>query len=61
MLETRNQLESLIEEFLVNDAKFFEKGNKSAGTRARKALSELSKLSKVRRAEIQEVKNQESK
>ncbi|TXG80268.1 MAG: histone H1 [Spirochaetes bacterium] len=60
MLETRKQLESLIEEFLVNDAKFFEKGNKSAGTRARKALSQISKLSKVRRAEIQDTKNQEA-
>ncbi len=31
-------------------------GNKSAGTRARKALSEISKLCKDRRKEIQESK-----
>ena len=32
-------------------------GNKSAGTRARKALSEISKLCKERRKELQELKN----
>ena len=32
-------------------------GNKSAGTRARKALSEISKLCKERRKEIQQTKN----
>ena len=32
-------------------------GNKSAGTRARKALSEISKLCKERRKELQEMKN----
>ena len=32
-------------------------GNKSAGTRARKALSEISKLCKERRKEIQSIKN----
>ena len=32
-------------------------GNKSAGTRARKSLSEISKLCKERRKELQELKN----
>ena len=32
-------------------------GNKSAGTRARKALSEISKLCKERRKELQDLKN----
>ena len=32
-------------------------GNKSAGTRARKALNEISKLCKDRRKEIQDMKN----
>ena len=31
-------------------------GNKSAGTRARKSLSEISKLCKLRRKELQELK-----
>ena len=33
------------------------KGNKLAGTRARKALAEIGKLVKVRRKEIQDAKN----
>lgn len=40
----------------VEDAKF-EKGNSSAGTRARKALQELVKLAKDRRMEITETKH----
>ena len=36
---------------------FNEKGNKSAGTRARKALMNISKLCKEIRKEIQEKKN----
>ena len=35
----------------------FEGGNKAAGTRARKALSEIAKLCKVLRQEIQASKN----
>ena len=35
----------------------FEAGNKTAGTRARKALSEIGKLCKVLRQEIQDAKN----
>ena len=41
---------------MENDTKFTEKGNKAAGTRARKALMELTKLAKTRRAEISEAK-----
>jgi hypothetical protein len=36
---------------------FLEKGNKSAATRARKALLEISKLCKDIRKEIQDIKN----
>ena len=35
----------------------YENNNKTAGTRARKALSELAKLCKERRLEIQNQKN----
>ena len=42
-----------IEEYKENSDKFAEKGNKAAGTRARKALSEITKLAKARRKEIQ--------
>jgi hypothetical protein len=37
----------------------FQKGNKAAGTRARKALAELAKVCKDRRKEIQDSKNAE--
>jgi hypothetical protein len=40
-----------------NENDKFEGGNKAAGTRARKALSEITKLCKERRKEIQEMKN----
>lgn len=49
-------LEGLFDTFLTENGKF-EGGNKSAGTRARKALMEISKICKTRRSEIQEVKN----
>jgi len=37
--------------------KFYEKGNKAAGTRARKGLQELRKLAQEVRLEIQDIKN----
>jgi|TARA_R110000772_G_scaffold126705_3_gene233808 hypothetical protein len=53
---TNEMLKSLFETYDDENAKF-EKGNKLAGTRARKALAEIAKLVKVRRKEIQDVKN----
>ena len=53
---TNEMLKSLFETYDDENAKF-EKGNKLAGTRARKALAEIGKLVKVRRKEIQDVKN----
>jgi len=38
-------------------SKFYEKGNKAAGTRARKGLQNLRKLSQEVRLEIQDIKN----
>lgn len=57
MSDTHNQLLVLIEEYINENEKFSEKGNKAAGTRARKALMEVTKLCKDRRKEIQEAKN----
>ena len=37
--------------------KFYEKGNKAAGTRARKELQNLKKLSQEIRLEFQDIKN----
>jgi hypothetical protein len=56
MSATTNQIAEAFTEWVENDTKFTEKGNKAAGTRARKALMELTKLAKTRRAEISEAK-----
>ena len=40
-----------------NTELFYEKGNKSAATRARKALGEIGKFAKEQRKAIQEHKN----
>jgi hypothetical protein len=52
MSTTTNQIAEAFTTFIEEDTKFTEKGNKAAGTRARKALLELGKLTKVRRGEI---------
>jgi len=57
MTETHNTLLTLVEDYMQENQKFSEKGNKAAGTRARKALMEITKLCKDRRKEIQEEKN----
>jgi len=56
MSNTGNKIASLVQEFMEEDAKF-EGGNKSAGTRARKALMEIKKACDARRKEIQAAKN----
>jgi hypothetical protein len=53
---THDMIVSLFETYVTENEKF-EIGNKAAGTRARKALSEITKLAKIRRQEIQDVKN----
>ena len=56
MMENHDVIVNLFETYQNEQAKF-STGNKSAGTRARKALSEIGKLCKVIRQEIQEQKN----
>lgn len=50
-------MKNLHDSFIEN-YEAFNKGNKSAGTRARKALSEIAKVSKQLRVEIQQKKNE---
>ncbi len=57
MEDNINSIETQFEIFTDNVSKFNEKGNASAGTRARKALLEISKISKDLRKQIQEKKN----
>lgn len=51
MMETLEQIKALTEELSVDATKFF-KGNKSAGTRARKSAQELKALLQTLRNEI---------
>lgn len=51
------QVKSLISELEPDMEKFYEKGNKAAGTRARKKLQEIKKVSQEIRLEIQDMKN----
>ena len=57
MSKTHDDILALMEQYVDENEKFAEKGNKAAGTRARKALMEVVKLCKDRRKEIQEAKN----
>ena len=59
MSSTAAKIEALVNEFLAEDEKF-EQGNKSAGTRARKALMDIKKLCDTRRKEIQSEKNEKA-
>ena len=59
MSDIHDNIVEAIDAYLEENAKFEEKGNKAAGTRARKALMDLKKLATERRKEIQEQKNAE--
>lgn len=51
--DIKNTIESVEEDM----TKFYEKGNKAAGTRARKGLQNLRNLAQDIRLEIQDIKN----
>lgn len=53
------ELKELVDGVAVEMEKFYDKGNKAAGTRARKGLQELKKLAQDIRLEIQAKKNAE--
>ena len=52
-----SDLQTLVESVSSEMEKFYEKGNKAAGTRARKGLQDLKKLAQDIRLEIQSKKN----
>ncbi|SMO51545.1 histone H1 [Fodinibius sediminis] len=52
-----DELKSIVNGVEEDMTKFYEKGNKAAGTRARKGLQQLRKLSQEVRLEIQDIKN----
>lgn len=54
-------LKENISQLEAEAAKFYEKGNKSAGTRTRKLLQEVKALCQVGRTHVHEAKTTESK
>jgi hypothetical protein len=52
-----NQLEVLCAEARVEGTAFYEKGNKSAGTRLRAKMAEIAVLCKATRVDVQAIKN----
>ena len=52
------ELRDLVNSFEKDFIKFYEKGNKSAGTRVRKAMNELKKKAQEIRKEVQDIKAQ---
>lgn len=54
-----DEVKNLMTELEGDLDKFYNKGNKAAGTRARKQLQELKKLSQEIRLEIQDIKNRD--
>lgn len=55
-METLEKIKLLVETLSTETTKFFEKKNKSAGTRARTSAQELRELLKTLRGEILEAK-----
>lgn len=51
------EVKNLMSELEEDMEKFYDKGNKAAGTRARKQLQDLKKLAQDIRLEIQDMKN----
>lgn len=58
-METYNKIVELVEAMKADADKFFDKGNKSAGTRVRTQCQELKKLAQELRIEVQEAKKSE--
>ena len=56
-MEKYTELKKMILEIEEDFQKFYDKGNKAAGTRARKAMQDVKVLAQDIRKEIQEQKN----
>lgn len=54
-----NELVELVQSFEKDFIKFYDKGNKSAGTRVRKAMNDLKRKAQDVRKEVQEIKAQD--
>ena len=58
-MEKFNNIKSLLESVEKDAESFYNKGNKSAGTRLRGAMQTLKQLAQDVRSEVQEIKNAE--
>ena len=56
MMNRLQEIKDLVASFEKDFVKFYEKGNKSAGTRVRKQMNELKKKAQEIRKEVQEIK-----
>jgi uncharacterized membrane protein (DUF106 family) len=59
-MDRLNELRDLLNTFEKDFVKFYEKGNKSAGTRVRKHMNELKRKAQDIRKEVQEIKGKGS-
>jgi len=59
-MDRLNELRELLNTFEKDFVKFYEKGNKSAGTRVRKHMNELKRKAQDIRKEVQEIKGKAS-
>lgn len=57
MADMYNELKSLVEDAEDDFKKFYEKGNKAAGTRVRKAMQDLKAKAQEIRGDVQSKKN----
>ena len=58
-MQNLNQIEEILNSIKEDATKFFEKGNKAAGTRVRKAMQEIKALAQAVRTEVSD-KNKEA-
>lgn len=56
-MERYGQLKDLVISLQEDFAKFYEKGNKAAGTRVRKGMQDLKNMAQDIRKEVQDAKN----
>jgi hypothetical protein len=54
------ELQDMLVEFEKDFEKFYDKGNKSAGTRVRKAMNDLKRKAQDIRKEVQEMKSKDT-
>ena len=57
MADMYNDLKSIVEDAEDDFKKFYEKGNKAAGTRVRKAMQDLKAKAQEIRGDVQDKKN----